>query len=38
MQTTVYVIISLVVCIAYFQFVDWALMNFQGLDYFYMFR
>ena len=34
----VYVIVSLIICFVYFQFLDWALMDAQGLDYFYMFR
>lgn len=38
MQTFLYVIVSLVISIAYFQFIDWVLMDAQGLDYFYMFR
>jgi hypothetical protein len=38
MQTFLYVIVSLVICVAYFQFIDWVLMDAQGLDYFYMFR
>jgi flagellar biogenesis protein FliO len=29
---------SLLVAAAYFTWLDWALMNMQGLDYFYMFR
>lgn len=29
---------SLIVATGYFIFLDWALMNMQGLDYFYMFR
>jgi hypothetical protein len=38
MQTALYVLVSLVISFVYFQFVDWALMDAQGLDYFYMFR
>jgi len=38
MQTVLYVIVSLIICIGYFQFLDWLLMDAQGLDYFYMFR
>ncbi len=38
MQTVVYVIISLVICLSYFTFVDWLMMDMQGLDYFYIFR
>ncbi len=37
-MTAVYVAISLVICFVYFQFLDWLLMDAQGLDYFYMFR
>lgn len=37
-MTAVYVAISLVICFIYFQFLDWVLMDAQGLDYFYMFR
>jgi flagellar biogenesis protein FliO len=29
---------SLLLAAAYFTWLDWALMNMQGLDYFYMFR
>jgi flagellar biogenesis protein FliO len=29
---------SLILAAAYFTWLDWALMNMQGLDYFYMFR
>jgi flagellar biogenesis protein FliO len=29
---------SLIVATAYFILLDWALMDMQGLDYFYMFR
>jgi len=38
MQTTLYLIISIVISVAYFQFIDWALMDMQGLDYFYILR
>ncbi len=38
MQTFVYVVISLVIAVAYFQFLDWILMDMQGLDYFYILR
>ncbi len=38
MQTVMYVVISIVIAVAYFQFLDWFLMDMQGLDYFYMFR
>jgi hypothetical protein len=37
-MTAVYVIVSLLICFGYFQFLDWILMDSQGLDYFYMFR
>jgi len=37
-MTAFYVAISLVICFIYFQFLDWLLMDAQGLDYFYMFR
>ncbi len=29
---------ALLIAAAYFTWLDWALMNMQGLDYFYMFR
>ena len=32
------VVASLILATAYFTFLDWALMNIQGLDYFYLFR
>lgn len=32
------VIVSLILATAYFTFLDYALMNIQGLDYFYLFR
>ena len=38
MQKHLYVGISLVISVAYFQFLDWFLMDMQGLDYFYIFR
>jgi len=38
MQKIVYVIISLVISVGYFQFLDWFLMDQQGLDYFYILR
>ena len=38
MQTVIYVVVSLFISIAYFQFLDWFLMDMQGLDYWYMFR
>jgi hypothetical protein len=37
-MTIVYVVVSLVVCIAYFTAVDHFLMESQGLDYWYLFR
>jgi len=37
-MTAVYVIVSILICFGYFQFLDWVLMDAQGLDYFYMFR
>lgn len=37
-KKAVIVIGSLVVAAAYFTFLDWALMDMQGLDYFYLFR
>ena len=37
-QTIVYVLVSLVICIAYFTAVDHFLMDSQGLDYWYLFR
>ena len=33
-----FAIVSLVIATAYFTYLDWALMNMQGLDYFYLFR
>lgn len=38
MQTVLYLIISIVISVAYFQFVDWFMMDMQGLDYFYILR
>ena len=38
MQKIIYIGISLVISIAYFQFLDWFLMDMQGLDYFYILR
>ncbi len=38
MQTALYVMISIVIAVAYFQFLDWFLMDTQGLDYFYILR
>ncbi len=38
MQTALYVAISIVIAVAYFQFLDWFLMDMQGLDYFYILR
>ena len=37
-MTAVYVIVSRLICLAYFIGVDWLLMDAQGLDFFYMFR
>jgi hypothetical protein len=37
-MTIVYVVVSLVICIAYFTAVDHFLMDSQGLDYWYLFR
>ncbi len=37
-QKVVFAIGSLILATAYFTFLDWALMNIQGLDYFYLFR
>jgi hypothetical protein len=37
-MTIVYVLVSLVICIAYFTAVDHYLMESQGLDYWYLFR
>ena len=37
-MTIVYVLVSLVVCIAYFTAVDHFFMEWQGLDYWYLFR
>lgn len=37
-MTIVYVLVSLVVCIAYFTAVDHFFMDMQGLDYWYLFR
>jgi hypothetical protein len=34
----VYVIGSLILAMGYFVFVDWKLMDIQGLDFFYLFR
>jgi hypothetical protein len=33
-----FAVVSLVIATLYFTWLDWALMNMQGLDYFYMFR
>ncbi len=38
MQTVMYIVISIVISVAYFQFLDWFLMDMQGLDYFYILR
>ena len=37
-QKIFFAIGSLILATAYFTFLDWALMNIQGLDYFYLFR
>jgi hypothetical protein len=37
-SSIVYAIAALIVFTGYFTFLDYALMNFQGLDYFYLFR
>ena len=37
-MTIVYVVVSLVVCVAYFTAVDHFLMESQGLDYWYLVR
>jgi hypothetical protein len=37
-QTILYVVISVVICFAYFTAVDHFLMDMQGLDYWYLFR
>jgi hypothetical protein len=37
-QTIVYIVISTVICVAYFTLVDHYLMDMQGLDYWYLFR
>jgi len=37
-KTIAYAVGSLIVAALYFTWLDWALMNMQGLDYFYMFR
>jgi|GEM_PF-883116 len=37
-QKAVIMIGSLIAAAAYFTFLDWALMDMQGLDYFYLFR
>jgi len=37
-MTIVYVVVSLVICLAYFTAVDHYLMESQGLDYWYLFR
>jgi len=38
MQKILYVIISLIISVGYFQFLDWFLMDAHGLDYFYILR
>ena len=37
-QKILFAIGSLILATAYFTFLDYALMNIQGLDYFYLFR
>lgn len=37
-SSIVYAIIALIVAAGYFTFLDYSLMNMQGLDYFYLFR
>jgi hypothetical protein len=37
-QTIIYILISTVVCVVYFTFVDHFFMDMQGLDYWYLFR
>jgi len=37
-QTIGYILVSSVICLAYFFAVDYYLMDMQGLDYLYMFR
>jgi hypothetical protein len=37
-KTIVYVVVSLIICLAYFTAVDHYLMESQGLDYWYLFR
>ena len=37
-QTIVYVLVSLVICVAYFVGVDHFLLDSQGLDFWYLFR
>jgi hypothetical protein len=37
-QTILYILISTVICVAYFTLVDHYLMDMQGLDYWYLFR
>jgi uncharacterized membrane protein (DUF106 family) len=37
-QTIFYILISAVICVAYFTLVDHYLMDMQGLDYWYLFR
>ncbi len=37
-QTTFYILISPVICVAYFSLVGHYLMDMQGLDYWYLFR
>jgi hypothetical protein len=37
-KTIMYVLISTVVCVSYFLFVDHYLMDMQGLDFWYLFK
>jgi hypothetical protein len=37
-SSIVYAIVALIVAAGYFTFLDYSLMNMQGLDYFYLFR
>jgi len=34
----IFIVGSLILAAIYFTWLDWSLMNMQGLDYFYMFR
>jgi hypothetical protein len=37
-STILYAAISLVICVAYFIMIDHVFMDFQGLDFWYLFR